>query len=508
MDYDLPLILSSLQNDKEWESVDVSGSLIANSGVYNIKANGLFIYLSTSTSNSNILFIPNYISIPDPNARKPTAYLQSILIPKIRHTFVFTNQNQVMDFVNYVYKSNEAAAKFIKKSDITDYLVGDSISGIISPTNQKLTELMVISQIQLDSIMFQTHILSKDGVLPGVTYTFSRNSFVSPIYEIPKNLKKEKDILTRSFAIFSIDNPNDMLIFLTKNESEMIRIVMAFYVSIIFSSNIKQKSGVDDQQKLIENMTENELKNNRQKKESFIKKALDDQCSFNEILDKMVFTEKTNQVPIREIQTISPFPFSQPADYKNFLVQPSPDEINLDIPENDDNLNYNFLQNNQDLVDEKYYRFDFDYMRHKKNSKDFISIDQLGNNDDPLKDIELIENVLNNGIKEKDTNGAWKVFCDISEKGVPQNNTHIQLDNLIKIINMLKNAENGNEILMCKTLLQDLIRIGIEKKLLHSWILLTTLYKEIVQKYFNPESTLLDMNELNYCAFIIYNYIK
>ena len=72
----------------------------------------------------------------------------------------------------------------------------------------------------------------------------------------------------------------------------------------------------------------------------------------------------------------------------------------------------------------------------------------------------------------------------------------------------MKNPDNNNELRTCKTPLQDLIRIGIEEKLLHIWILLTIPYKEIVQKYFNPESTFLDGNEINYCAFVIYNFIK
>lgn len=521
MDYDLPLLLSSLQKDKEWKSVDVSGSMIANPGVFNLKTNGLFIYLSSSTSNSNILFIPNYIAIPDPNARKPTAYLQCILIPKIRHTFVFSDQSQVMDFVNYIYKSNMATANFIKKVDITDYLVGDQISGIISPTNQKITELMIISQAQPNSIIFQAHIVNKDGVLPGISYTFSRNSFVSPIYDMPKYLKKEKDILTRSFTVFSIDNPNDMSIFITKNESEMIRIVMSFYVSIIYSSNLKQKSASNlpslnsGDQPNPEILSENEMKNYRQRKESFIKKGLDDQCSFFEILEKMIFTEKVNPVSINNIQKTDTISFSQSVDYKSFLTQPS-SENDLDIsipPEHDEDLefNYDLITKDHHLEDENYSRFNFDYLQHQKKSSNFALIDQLGNNNnDQIKDIELIEKVLNNGIKNEsktENNDAWKVFCDISEKEIT-NNSNDELDYLIEVVNQLKNPDYNNELRTCKTLLQDLIRIGIEEKLLHIWILLTIPYKEIVQKYFNPESTFLDGNEINYCAFVIYNYIK
>lgn len=531
MDYDLPLLFSSLQKDKEWKSVEVSGSMIANPGVYNLKANGLFIYLCTPTSNSNILFIPNYIPIPDSNARKPTAHLQCLLIPKIRHTFVFTDQNQVMNFVNYIYKSNTVMPNFIKKVDMIDYLVGDQITGIIPATNQKLTELMIISQVQIGSIIFQAHIINEDGILPGLTYTFSRNSFVSPIYEIPKSLKKEKNILTRSFALFSIDNPKDASIFIAKNESEMIRFVMAFYVSIMYSSNLKPKSiskllnlNNGEQQNQNENADEidnpNDLDDNlsdkiniRQRKESLIKRVLDDQYSFFEILEKIIFSEKVNKVSIGEIQRIGPISYSQNVDYRNFLTQPSAEEANLefefpsDFNENFD-LNYNIISDDQVLFDENYNQFNLECLQHQENLNTFALIEQLGNNNDPIKDIEIIEKVLNNGIKnEIETDGAWKVFLDISKEN-PSSKNIDELDNLAIIVNQLNDSENKSSLRKCKTLLQDLIRIGIEEKILHLWILLTTSYKEIVQKYFNEESTLLNASEVNYCAFSIYNFIK
>lgn len=533
MDYDLPLLLSPLQNDREWKSVEVNGSYIANPGVYNLKANGLFLYLYSSTQNSNILFIPNYIPIPDSNNKRPVVYLQCISIQKIKHTFIFSDLNQVMNFVNYIYKSNIATENFIKNVYINDYLVGDQISGIIPPTNQKLSELMVISQIQARTIVFQAHIVNKDGIVPGITYSFSKNSFVSPIYEIPKSLKKEKDILTRSFTFYSIDNPKDVSIFIVKNESEMVRMVMAFYVSIIYSSNQRMKSssrlsnlssGSEQNFNLgyaNSNSNFDEDTNERKtvkRRETHLNKILADPYSFVEILDKTILSDPVKPVSIKHIHQIEPISYTKDADYKSYLIQPPTEQtienLKIELP-SDYNKNLdsslNIMNQDQNFFDDNYSLFNFESLSHREKNSTFSLIDKIGiNNDEPMKDIELIEEILNLGIKEDQQikkTGAWNVFCDISEeKSIDISNN--ELDNLVHLINQLKNSEQTDKIRKCQTPLQDFIRIGIKEKILHLWILQTISYKEIVQKYFNPESTLLDCGQINYFAFTIYNFIK
>ncbi|OHT01606.1 hypothetical protein TRFO_07511 [Tritrichomonas foetus] len=694
MSHDFPLLFSSLQNNKNWKGVEVSGSMILHSGEYRIEANGPFLFFASPSNGTFTLFSPNYTPMPDPTAKKPTMNLQCMAIPKIKHTLVFSDQAQVMDFLNYVFESNAATESFIMKADVRDYIMNDQITGVLPNSPQKVNTLMAGMQIQAQTMMFQAHIINKGNIEPGLNHVCSHSSFVTPLYEIPKILKKEKNIFVHSFAIFNKDKPNDISILILKDENEMMKWILSIYLLIVASQKAKTSSSSSSSANTAKNETRNdnqkvaktETRNDNQKvaktetkKEKKEKFVLDDRSSFIEIINKTILSNDVKPVqiehferppkPIRcETFNISKFktkPQNQElvipdADFdfseleemrtstfeeflstemnhedsfpnfediqsvccndfyhltslpslsfaSSFLDELTAEQSNEKLVENvsillisvirdkkqfsdvikninsnemnlskylktklteilenisNDELNetqslkfvlsalengiliefLNLLLNNVEarntfyedyslmqfgnviysaieIISEKIKNWnDFNLQLINESNSfihtfepfSFMAINELGKCE---KDTELIEKVLNYGIRYKNvtqSSGAWTTFCEVCDF-FQNSDTIIENDearHLVELVNTIKDAPLNDEIRHYETPLQDLVRIGLNEKKIHIWIMLILSCKEITEKYFNDQSTLCNLSIANYVASTIYLYIK
>ena len=431
--YDLPLLFSSLENKKRWRSVEVTFHLSPTKSDYNIQTNGPFLFfISIDKKHSFALFSPNYTPISD-HVNKTVLYLQCVSLPSIKHTLVFKQQSLRDFFLNYVFEANGSLEELIMNADIVDYLLNDQIQGVIYP-HKTLAQVIVSMQVQMQHMMFQAHIVNKGNIELGLNIIFSHNTVISTFFEIPAALKKEKNVEMRTFGLISAQKPEEISVFLLRNEEEMIKWVLSLHTMLIFS----QKYKLIQQRKLMQ------------------KDCLEDTSSFIEILDKtnLFNANKKERKILKFIRTEPPekeetFNISTiniPNDkLNNIKLKKSNEDLDFLIPQDSENhfdLLFEIKKNSLDNIDKEFNLnsnlsdFGFD------NITDDIScaiINGLKENISKQQFIEIIHSLLLNGIYSN--YNALELFQFISN--MP---SFHDKDNLIIILNRVQSNEDKSKI--------------------------------------------------------------
>lgn len=239
MSENLPILFSELQRPKTWTNVEcVCGGTPVN-GRYKVEGNGPFLFMNPVSSSSPkfCIFIANYTPVPDP--RRPTVILQHLQFQKFKHILTFGNQQTQNDFMNYCFESLADIETFSGKVDLHDYCNTEPLTGI--PVGEtKPTNILCVLQESGQGSVVQVHVMSDENVTLGLDMPVTATTHVSPLVDVPRHLKKEKDIMRKSFLVCAADNKEKTeTVVICPNEASMMSWVMSIHMAIVLSQKVR-----------------------------------------------------------------------------------------------------------------------------------------------------------------------------------------------------------------------------------------------------------------------------